>query len=138
VEESPITSFLEAIDRLDTDAAMKPMVADVRLMTADGRRAEGVGPTRQLLTSFLSGVRAMTHEVTGQWHQDDVWIAEVTATYEMTDHLQIRDRPRVFVMVTGPSGITDVRAYGASERPLSDHRTGEEGMWIGDRWIPPL
>jgi hypothetical protein len=138
VEESPITSFLEAIDRLDADAVVKSMAPDVRLMTADGRRAEGVGPTRQLLMSFLSGVRAMTHELTAQWHQDDVWIGEATATYEMADHLQIRDRPRVFVMVVGPSGITDLRAYGASERPLSDHLTGEEGMWIRDRWIPPL
>jgi hypothetical protein len=138
VEESPLKRILEAIDRFDADAAMKLMAPDVRFMTVDGRRAEGFGPTRELLDSFLSDVRSMSHQVTSQWHLDDAWIAEVNATYVLQDHLEIRDRPRAFVVRVGPEGVTDVRAYGARERPLMDHRTGEDGTWRRERWIPPL
>jgi hypothetical protein len=46
--------------------------------------------------------------------------------------------PRVFVLREGPDGIADLRVYGSHERWLMEHRTGEEGMWIGERWIPPL
>ena len=41
-------------------------------------------------------------------------------------------------MREGSDGIADLRVYGAHEHALSEHRTGEEGMWIGERWIPPL
>lgn len=138
MEESPITRILEAIDRFDADAVMSLMAPDVRFMTVDGRRAEGFEPTRELLESFLSDVRSMSHEVISQWHLDDAWIAEVSATYVLQDHLEIRDRPRAFVLREGPDGVTDLRAYGARERPLADHRTGEDGTWLRERWIPPL
>jgi hypothetical protein len=138
VEESLLTRLLEAIDRLDADAVMELMAPEVRFMTVDGRRAEGFGPTRHLLESFLSDVRSTTHEITSQWHVDDAWIAEVNATYVLQDHLEIRDRPRVFVLRKGPQGVTDFRAYGAREQPLTEHRTGEDGTWLRERWIPPL
>jgi hypothetical protein len=44
----------------------------------------------------------------------------------------------VFVMREGPNGFVELHVYGAREHPLSDHRTGEEGTRIGERWIPPL
>jgi hypothetical protein len=59
-------------------------------------------------------------------------------SYELQDWLRLEGLPRVFVARMGSGGIADLRAYGAHEHPLSDHRTGEEGMWIGNRWIPPL
>jgi hypothetical protein len=138
VEESPIEQLLAAIDRLDAEAAIDLLGADCRLLTVDGRRAEGRQAVGRLLTDFLATLRSTTHRVTAQWHQDNVWIAEVEATYELQDWLQIPALPRAFVLRDGPHGFVDLRVYGAHERPITDHRTGEEGMLIGDRWIPPL
>jgi hypothetical protein len=93
---------------------------------------------RRLLTAFISTLRSTSHRITAQWHEDDAWIAEVEANYELQDYLQLNGLPRAFVLRLGPEGITDFRVYGAHEQPLTDHRTGEEGMWVGGRWVPPL
>jgi SnoaL-like domain len=138
VSQSPIDKLLGAIDKLDVEAAMALMAPDCRLLTADGRRAEGTGAVRGLLTDFLARLRSATHRITAQWHQDDVWIAEVEANYELTDWMKTGTLPRVFVLRQGPAGLTAVHAYGAHEQPLSEYRTGEEGMRIGGRWLPPL
>jgi hypothetical protein len=42
------------------------------------------------------------------------------------------------VLRANSAGISDLHVYGAHEHPLAEHRTGEEGMRIGGRWIPPL
>jgi hypothetical protein len=138
VEESPIDQLLAAIDTFDLDAAVALMAADCRLLTVDGRRAEGHQAARLLLADFLARLRSTTHRVTAQWHLDNVWIAEVDSSYELQDWLQIPALPRAFILRDGPDGFVDVRIYGAHERPLADHRTGEEGTRIGERWIPPL
>lgn len=138
VSESPIEQLLAAMDRLDLEAAMSLAAPDVRLLTVDGRRASGAEATRRLLGEFLSELRSTAHVITAQWHQDDTWIAEVEATYELRDRLKIDALPRVFVLRAGPDGIADLRVYGAHERPLEDHRKGDEGLWVGGRWVPPL
>ena len=109
-----------------------------RMLSADGRRAEGADAVRQLVTDMLSSLRATTHRITAQWHVDDVWIAEVEASYELKDWLQLNALPRAFFLHESPEGIAELRVYGAHEHLLTDHRTGEEGMWVGERWIPPL
>jgi hypothetical protein len=129
---------MRVMDTRDVDAMMALMAADCRLMTVDGRRAEGAEAVRALLSEFFGELRSTTHRITAEWHPDDVWIAEVAASYELRDWLQLNELPRVFVVRAGAGGITDVRAYGAHEHPLTDHRSGEEGMWVGTRWIPPL
>ncbi len=128
--------LLGALDKLDTDAVIALFAPDSRLLTADGRRGEGIGAVRDLLTDFVHQLRASTHRITAQWHEANVWFAEVDASYELSDYLQTSPLPRMFVLRDGPQGIADLRVYGAHERKLSDHRTGEEGMWTG--WIPPL
>jgi hypothetical protein len=87
---------------------------------------------------LFAALRATSHRITAQWHQNDVWIAEVDASYELQDWLRLDNLPRVFVLREGSEGIADLRAYGAHEHPLAEHRSGEEGMWIGGRWVPPL
>jgi hypothetical protein len=129
---------MQAMDARNVDAMMALVASDARLMTADGRHAVGANAVRQLLDDFFGQLRSTTHKVTAQWHEDDVWIAEVEASYELRDWLQMNALPRVFIVRRGAEGITDIRAYGAHERPLTEHRTGEEGMWVGSRWIPPL
>jgi ketosteroid isomerase-like protein len=138
VDESPITSWLAVVDRLDLEAATTAFAPDARVLTPDGRRAQGIEDVRELLTEFLSELRSVRHEVTAQWHVGDVWIAEIDATYELADWMQTSPLPRAFVLRQGPDGITELRVYGAHERALEEHRTGGEGMWIGERWIPPL
>lgn len=135
---SPLEQLMQAMDTRDVDAMMALVASDCRLMTADGRHAEGSDAVRALLMEFFGALRSTTHKITAEWHQDDVWIAEVKASYELHDWLQMNALPRVFIVRVGRDGIADIRAYGAHERPLTEHRTGEEGMWVGSRWIPPL
>lgn len=138
MSESPIERLLEAIDKRDVEAAMALMAPECRMLTVDGRRAGGEAGVRELLTDFVASVRSTTHRITAQWHQDDVWIAEVEASYELRDRLKMSAVPRACFLREGPAGVAELHFYGARERPLSDHRTGEEGMRIGGRWIPPL
>jgi hypothetical protein len=138
VSESPLEQFLRAIDELDLEATMALMAPDPRVLVADGRRAEGREAVRQLLGDFLGQLRSTKHRITAEWHEDDVWIAEVEASYELRDWLHLTALPRAFIVRAGPDGVSDLRAYGAHEHPLSDHATGEEGIWVGGRWVPPL
>ncbi len=138
MEGSPLEQLLAAVDKLDMDAVMALMVPEPRVLAADGRRAEGTKAVRALLTAILSALRTTTHRITAQWHEDNVWIAEVDADYELLDWLQLNALPRVFVVRMGDAGIADLRVYGAHEHPIAEHRTGEEGTWVGTRWIPPL
>lgn len=136
--DSPIEQLLKAVDELNLDAAMALMAPEVRFLAVDGRRGEGKEAVRELVTDFISPLRSASHRITAQWHQDDVWIAEAEADYELRDWLQLTALPRAFVVRVARRGIADFRAYGAHERPLTEHRTGEAGMHVGGRWIPPL
>jgi hypothetical protein len=138
VTESPIDQLLGAVDRLDVEAAMALMAPGCHLLTADGHRAEGTDAVRELLTDFVATLRSAKHRVTAEWHQDDVWIAEVDVSYELKDWLKTGALPRAYVVRDGPDGFLELHVYGANERPLADHRSGEEGMRLGGRWLPPL
>jgi hypothetical protein len=126
------------MDRLDIAAMQAALAPSIALLTADGRRAQGHEQAAALLREFMSALRRTSHEVTAQWRFDDVWIAEVQATYELTDYYATGPLPRAFIARFGADGITELRVYGAHEHPLAEHRTGEEGMWVGGRWVPPL
>ena len=138
MERSPVEQLLAAVDRRDVEGVMALVVPEVR---ASGRRwkprRRGRGGA-ELLAEFLATLRSTAHRITAQWQEDDVWIAEVDADYELQDCLELKALPRVFIVRTGDGAIADLRVYGAHEHPLTDHRTGEEGMWIGTRWVPPL
>jgi hypothetical protein len=138
VSASPIERFLDAIDRLDLEGTMALMAPDARVLFADGRRARGSEAVRELFGEFLGQLRSTTHRITGHWHQDDVWIAEAECSYGLGESLELDALPRAFIVRAGPNGISELRVYGAHEHPLSDRPTGEEGMWVGGRWIPPL
>jgi hypothetical protein len=135
---SPMEQLLDVMDRCDVEGLVDLFAPSGRLMTADGRHAEGADAVRALLTEFFGALRSTTHKATAQWQQDNVWMAEIEASYELRDWLQMKGLPRVFVLREGPQGIDDLRVYGAHEHALTEHRTGEEGMWVGSRWIPPL
>jgi hypothetical protein len=138
VKGSPVSRLLGAIDKLDVDGVLALASADCQLMTVDGRRASGAAQMRQLLGAFISSLRSTSHRITSEWHVDDVWIAEVDASYELRDWLQMTDLPRVFVLRDSPDGLVDIRVYGAREKPLANHRTGDEPSRVGGRWLLPL
>jgi hypothetical protein len=138
VPESPIERLLGAVDRLDLEAAMALMAPQGRMLAVDGRRAEGVDEVRELIADFLAHLRSTTHTITAQWHQDDVWIAEVDATYELTDWLLTGSLPRAVILRAGPDGVTDVRVYGAHEPDLADEDPDPGAIHIGGRWMPSL
>jgi hypothetical protein len=138
VSDSPIEAMLDAFDKLDADAVLALCAPDVRVRAADGRTADGKAAATELVQSLVSDLRSTSHRIVAQWNVDDVWIAEVESSYELRDWLQLNRLPRAYVVHRGPDGIREVHAYGAHERPLAEHRTGEEGTWLGGRWIPPL
>jgi hypothetical protein len=138
VSESPIDQLLGALHALDAERVAELFADDGRLLIVDGRRATGKDAVRGLLGEVFAAMRSAAYRVSGEWCQEDTWIAEVEGSYVMSDWLEINGLPRALVLRMGADGIEDLRVYGAHERPLSEHRTGEEGMWIGDRWVPPL
>ncbi len=135
---TPVEELLRAIDARDVDAVMALLGPEPRVLVVDGRQAEGATAVRGLLESFLDMLRSTTHRVTDQWLLGDVCIAEVQADYELQDWLQLTGLRRVFIVRTAAERIVDIRVYGAHEQRLSDIPTGEEGTWVGRRWIPPL
>lgn len=135
---SPLEEFLRALDQLDPDAAMALMASDCRLLTVDGRHAEGADGVHALLTEFLGTLYATEHRVSAHWHLEGVWIAEVDATYEYKDRVRIGDVPRAFVARGGPDGLSDVRAYGAHEARLDDGTWRRQGLEFAGHWMPPL
>ncbi|HEX9481417.1 MAG TPA: nuclear transport factor 2 family protein [Solirubrobacteraceae bacterium] len=138
MSRSPIEQLLEAFDKRDVDASMALIAPDCRMMVVDGRRVEGAEAVRELFTEFLGELRSTTHRIIAEWHLDDVWIAEVEATYELTDMVRLGVRPRAFVAHEGPDGLVELHAYGAHERPLSAHEGGDGELRLGGQWIPPL
>jgi SnoaL-like protein len=138
MDDSPIARLLGAINELDPEAASALFARDGRLLTADGRSAEGIDAVRTLLAGFLGDLRSASYRITGQWQDGDVWIAEIEGEYELRDQSQTGALARALLLHHGPEGIAHARVYGAHERQLADDATGEEGMWVGGRWVPPL
>jgi ketosteroid isomerase-like protein len=134
---SPIGRLLEAFDAFDLDAVDAMLAPDIDVLISDGRRAHGIGQARELIAGFTSALHSMRHDIVSEWQAGDVWVAEVEAKYELADRMQLTI-PRAFIVRNGPDGIAAMHVYGAHEHPLTEHRTGNEGMWIGTRWIPPL
>jgi len=92
VSQSPIEEFLDAVDRLKLDAIMALTAPDVRLLVVDGRRAEGTDAVRQLFADFLGQLRATTHRIAAQWHEDHVWIEDCATPDRRPDHCCARSR----------------------------------------------
>jgi hypothetical protein len=138
VDESPIQRLIDAIDHLDASAVAAMCAKDCKMLSVNGARANGIDAVKAMVAEYLAGLRSSHHRITAEWHLDNVWIAEMEATYELRDRLLMRDLPRAMFLRDGPDGFCDLRVYGAHERSILDRPTGEEGMWVGERWIPPL
>jgi hypothetical protein len=136
--DSPIAQLLAALDTRDVDAVMALVAPDISYQLADGRRGEGAENMREAISGFLGSLRSTSHRVVNQWQVEDTWICETLADYELRDYLQLKALPRALFVRMSADGISQVHTYGAHEHALTDHRTGEEGMVIGGRWIPSM
>jgi hypothetical protein len=130
--------LLDAVGALDADAATAEFARDGRLWVAHGRRADGADAVHALMAEFLATLRSVSYRITDHWRVADAWIAEFEAEYELRDRMQTGPLPRAMILRDGPNGIEDVHVYGANETDPGGHPTGEEGSWIGGRWMPPL
>jgi SnoaL-like protein len=138
MDVSPIERLLLAVDERDVDAIVALLSPDVQFLAVDGRRADGRDEARGLISDALSVVRRVSHEIISQWHHDEVWIAEVSLTYELQDWYLLRDAPRALFVHQGPEGITEWHIYGAHERPLAEHGGDSGELRIGGTPMLPL
>jgi uncharacterized protein (TIGR02246 family) len=139
VPESPVASLFEAIDALDPDALTALFAPDGRLLTVDGRVANGRDEVRQVLGRFAEDLRATSHRLTAEWHPEpDVWIAELDATYELKNYARVGPYARAIVLRNGSGGIRELRIYGLHERPLTDSTRGYQEVFGSGHWLPTL
>jgi len=138
VSASPIDQLLRAVDELDLEATVALAAPDAEILVVDGRRGQGTGAVREVFSELFATLRSSEHRITAEWHEQDVWIAEVQATYELRDRTRIAELRRAFVLREGPDGFCELHVYGAHERPLGERRGGEGEMRLGGHRIPPL
>jgi len=136
--DSPIQKLLDALDTLDVEQVMALTSPSASFRLMDGGSAEGSDGVRVLLAENMSQLRAARHRITAQWRQDDVWIAEVDATYELRDGAQTATLGRAFIAHFEPDGLTELHVYGDHEHPLHTDAGAQRGLVIGGHWIPPL
>jgi SnoaL-like domain len=139
VGDSPIRSVLRALDALDLDTAISLFAPDAKLMMVFGERVAGRDSVEREFRGFLGEIRAMHHKVTSEWNPEPgVWIAEIEATYELSDFSESGPIERAFIVRTGDDGIEDLRIYGAHEVPLSDGGRRYLNVRGAHGWLPTL
>jgi SnoaL-like domain len=139
MSDSPMLAILAAIDALDLDAAISSVAPNASFATPYGEQADGREQVRAVLGAFLAELRSTEHDVTTLWNPEPrVWIAEVTATYELNDFSRRGPYGRVFVLRSGDQGIEQLRIYGAHELPLAE--SGESYLEVRGPhgWLPTL
>ena len=137
--DSPITAVLRAIDALDLDGALGLFADTGTLLRTDGRTATGRDDVRATLEEFFSHLRAAQHELVHEWNPEpDVWIAQLTATYELTDFGRHGPYPRAAILRTGSTGIVELSFYGSHELPMQASTHGYQEVYAAGRWMPTL
>jgi uncharacterized protein (TIGR02246 family) len=136
--DSPISAVLSAMEALDVEGCIALFTPDGRLLTTDGEVAEGLNAVRAVLSNLFADLQAATYRVTAQWHpEDDVWIAEVDATYDLKEHGLRGPYPRA-VVLRGGREIGELRVYGRHELPLTESSVPYREVLAGNRWLATL
>lgn len=139
MSDSALIAVLAAIDSLDLDTTMSLFAADATFHTTYGEQAVGREQVRGELGTFLGELRSTQHEVTSLWNPEpDVWIAEMLATYELSDFSRRGPYGRVFVARTGDEGIEQLRIYGSHELPLPESGLQYREVRGPHGWLPTL
>jgi SnoaL-like domain len=139
MSDSPLRTAVQAIDRLDLDALVACFAPAVQLTILFGQEAAGRDEARAVLGDFFAGLRATRHELTDEWHPEPgVWIAELSATYELTDFSERGPYRRAIILRAGADGIELLHIYGAHELPLSEDGHIYQEVRGPHGWLPTL
>jgi hypothetical protein len=140
VSDSPVQAVLRALDAIDLEGAVEQFAPDGVLTTVFGDRAEGRERVREVLGAFLQGLRGARYDIAAEWNpQSGVWLAETSATYELTDFSRRGPYERALILRARDAGITELRIYGQHERPLAEPDRGYVEVHGAHRgWLPTL
>lgn len=108
------------------------------VMTPFGAEATGYEQVREALSEFFGELRTTEHLIAAEWNPEPgVWVAELSATYELQDYSRRGPYRRAVVVRAGDDGVTQLRIYGSHELPLLE--TGEYQEVRGPHgWLPTL
>ena len=138
--DSPIQAVLRSLDAIDLEGSLEQFAPGGVLTTVFGDRAEGGAAIRELLGTFLGGLRASHHELEAEWNTaEGVWLAQLSATYELSDFSRRGPFERAIILRGGGAGISELRIYGQHELPLS--KSGHGYVEVHDAhhgWLPTL
>lgn len=137
---SPIQAYLGTLDAIDLDGTVELFAPDGLLTTLFGERAQGSDQIRAVMERFLGGLRSTTHALESEWNPEPgLWIATVTARYELSDYSHRGPYERALIVRAGDAGITELRTYGQHELPLSESgRPYAEVHGAHHGWLPTL
>lgn len=139
MSDTPTQRFVRALDALDLEAAVALFAPGASLSMLFGETAMGRDRVHEVLGEFLGGLRANHHELTAEWNPEpDVWLAEMSATYELADFSRRGPYGRVMVLRAGDDGIKELRTYGAHELPLAQDGRSYENVRGPHGWLPTL
>ena len=139
VTESPIGALLRAFDVLDAEAAIALFAPDGTVMTTFGEEATGIDGVRRVIEALFAELRATTHSVSAEWNPEPgVWIAELSATYDLTDYSRRGPYKRAIVLRADNGRIAELRMYGAHELRLSEGGRAYEDVRGPHGWLPTL
>jgi len=139
MSESPIQAFVGAIDTLDLQAVISLFGPDARLTTPYTESPRGIEGVRVELSKFLGELRATEHELTAEWNPEPgIWVAEMTATYELTDYSRRGPYKRAIIVREADGLIDELTVYGAHELPLPEGGRPYTEVRGPHGWLPTL
>lgn len=137
--DTPLQAVLRALDALDLDGSVALFAADGSLTTVFGDTVSGRDRIHDVLGAFLEGLRAATHELSAEWNPEPmVWIAEMSASYELSDYSRRGPYQRAIILRGGDDGIKQLRIYGAHEMPLAESGRAYTEVRGAHGWLPTL
>jgi|ERR1700683_3413771 hypothetical protein len=139
MSDSPIQAFLRAVDALDLEAVMALFAPTAVLTMPFGEEAVGDQQIRSELREFIAELRATQHHLTSEWNPEPgVWIAELSATYELTDFSRRGPYKRAIIVHAGDNTIERMAIYGAHELPLTEEGHPYTNVRGPHGWLPTL
>jgi hypothetical protein len=139
MSDSPIPAFLRAVDALDLEAVMSLFATSAVLTLPFGQEARGEQQIRSELHEFIAELRATQHQLTSEWNPEPgVWIAELTATYELTDFSRRGPYKRAIIVHSDDETIERMEIYGAHELPLPEEGHPYTSVRGPHGWLPTL
>jgi hypothetical protein len=139
MSDSPILTFIAAADALDLDAAMSLFAADPTFGNEFSVEASGLEQVRVELGKYFAELRSAEHHLSSEWQPEPgVWIAEMTATYELTDFSRRGPYRRAVILRAGSEGIQELRIYGGHEPSLSEGGLAYQNVRGPHGWLPTL